>query len=174
MHAALARSRQAIVDQWVEVVISGYPDRTGEFLRGKTDRFSNPVAADLKQGLDAIVDGLSRGCDASELEDPLDLVIRIRAVQDLSPAEAVGFVFDLKPIVRSVSERDPEDAGIDEVDLDRMVNRLALAAFDVYMKCREQMWSIRAREIRNQSLGIMERMQAWRERRAEESENASR
>ena len=98
-------------------------------------------------------------------------MIRIRAVQDLSPAEAVGFVFDLKPIVRKILGPEPAPAAKDEIDLEEKIDRLALAAFDVYMKCREQMWSIRAREIRHQSLGILERMQAWRERRAEESEN---
>jgi hypothetical protein len=36
------------------------------------------------------------------------------------------------------------------------------------------MWAIRAQEIRNQSLGILERMQEWRERRAENPENAPR
>jgi gas vesicle protein len=38
------------------------------------------------------------------------------------------------------------------------------------MRCREDMWRIRAREIRNQSVGIMERVAEWRERREENSE----
>jgi hypothetical protein len=45
-----------------------------------------------------------------------------------------------------------------------------LHAFDIYMSCREQMWEIRMREIRNQSVGIMERVAEWRERREENSE----
>jgi len=32
------------------------------------------------------------------------------------------------------------------------------------------MWAIRAQEIRNQSVGIMERVAEWRERREENSE----
>jgi hypothetical protein len=62
----------------------------------------------------------------------------------------------------------------DLIELDHTIERLGLAAFDVYMKCREEVWAIRAREIRNQSVGIMERMQAWRERRAEEHHHAPR
>ena len=156
------------------MVISSYPEKTGEFLRGQTDRFSNPVGAGLREGLDEIIDGLSQGRQPAELEPALDLVIRIRAVQDLSPAEAVGFVFDLRLIVRKVLGADSGTGGKDEIDLETTIDRLALAAFNVYMNCREQMWSIRAKEIRNQSLGVMERMQAWRERRAEESENTPR
>ena len=173
-NTSVAHHRKAIVDQWVEMVISGYPEKTGEFLRGQTDRFSNPVGAGLKEGLDEIVDGLVSGIDPSGLKEALDGVIRIRAVQDMSPAEAVGFVFDLKTIIAGIRDGDRVSVGKDEIDLDVWIDRLALQAFDVYMTCREQMWSIRAREIRNQSLGVLERMQAWRERRAEESENTSR
>ena len=54
---------------------------------------------------------------------------------------------------------------------DRRIERLGLYAFDVYMGCREQMWAIRAQEVRNQSVGIMERVAQWRERREEKSEN---
>ena len=46
-----------------------------------------------------------------------------------------------------------------------------MCAFDVYMRCREQMWQIRAREIRNQSVGIMERVAEWRKRRDKSSED---
>jgi hypothetical protein len=41
-----------------------------------------------------------------------------------------------------------------------------LVAFDVYSRCREQVFEIRVREIRNRSLKVMERLNAWREQRA--------
>jgi hypothetical protein len=54
--------------------------------------------------------------------------------------------------------------------MDRRIERLGLHAFDVYMRCREDMWRIRAQEIRNQSVGIMERVAEWKERREKNSE----
>jgi hypothetical protein len=170
-HGDLKKHRDTVVARWIESVIAKYPDRTGEFLRSQTDPFSNPVAAGLDRGLNAIVDGLCQGTPPNDLRDALDEVIRIRAVQDFSAAEAVGFVFDLKSIVHDLVDQDA-DAGTGS-DLEDSIDQLALSAFDVYMGCREEMWAIRAREIRNQSLGIMERMQAWRERRAAESESES-
>ena len=170
-HAELEKHRDTVVARWIESVVSKYPDRTGEFLRTQTDPFSNPVAAGLDRGLGAIVDGLCQGTPPNELHEALDEVIRIRAVQDFSAAEAVGFVFDLKSIVHDLVGQDA-GAGV-RSDLEDSIDQLALSAFDVYMGCREEMWAIRAREIRNQSLGIMERMQAWRERRAAENEGES-
>lgn len=166
----LAARRDAVVDRWIESVINAYPEETATFLKKQPNRFANPVGANLREGLALIVDGVVAGSDPEELRQALDLVIRVRAVQQFTPPAAVGFVFDLKTIVREVIA----DASEVPDEFDRSVDRLGLVAFDVYMGCREQLWSIRAEEIRNQSLGILERMQEWREKRARESETASK
>jgi hypothetical protein len=159
----LARHRESILDSWIGSVMDAYPDETAKFLKQEGDPFSNPVGAGLREGLAEILDGLTDGATTEAIEPALDRVIRVRAVQDFSAGAAVGFVFDLKRIVRE--ELDPSVGGLGE--LDRRIDRLGLQAFDVYMRCREQVWEIRAKEIRNQSLGILERMQEWREKRHE-------
>ena len=165
----LAARRDAVLDRWIESVINAYPDQTANFLKEQPNRFANPVGASLREGLADIVDGVVNGTDPEDLRQALDLVIRVRAVQEFAPAAAVGFIFDLKTIVRAVVADSVEVPD----EFDQGIDRLGLAGFEVYMKCREQLWSIRAKEIRNQSLGILERMQAWREARARESGTAS-
>jgi hypothetical protein len=165
----LAVRREVVIDRWIESVIDAYPEETATFLKEQPNRFANPVGARLREGLALIVDGLVAGGDPNDLRPALDLVIRVRAVQDFTPSAAVGFIFDLKKIVRDVVS---DGCEVSE-DFDRSVDNLGLVAFEVYMSCREQLWSIRAEEIRNQSLGILERMQEWREKRARESETAS-
>ena len=163
----LARHRESILERWIGSVMDAYPEETGKFLKEKGDPFSNPVGAGLREGLAAIVDGLVGGEEDEAFEQALDRIIRVRAVQDFSAAAAVGFVFDLKRIVRE--ELDQPVGGLAE--LDGRIDRLGMQAFDVYMRCREQMWAIRAKEIRSQSLGIMERMQEWREKKSENPGN---
>jgi len=163
----LARHRESILERWIGSVMDAYPDETAKFLKKEGDPFSNPVGAGLREGLADIVAGLAGDVGHEVFEPALDRVIRVRAVQDFSPAAAVGFVFDLKRIVRE--ELDPSIGDLSE--LDGRIDRLGLQAFDVYMRCREQVWAIRAKEIRSQSLGILERMQEWREKRFENSEN---
>ena len=163
--------RDEILERWSEAVISEYPEQTAEFLSSRADRFANPVGAGIRESLPELLDGILRGADMEELTSALDLVLRVRAVQDLPPSRAVGFVFDLKSHVRKAMGAPDVSAGL--VELDRRIERLGLGAFDVYMRCREQMWQIRAREIRNQSVGIMERVAEWRERRQKSPENTN-
>jgi len=166
--------RDEILGRWIEGVIDHYPEETGKFLRTQSDRFANPVGASLREGLTELLDGVFRGADPDELTSALDRVIRVRAVQEFSPSAAVGFVFDLKDLLREVTKGAGTDAACSLDAIDDRIERLGLHAFDVYMSCREQMWSIRMQEIRNQSLGILDRMQEWREKRAENPEHAPR
>jgi hypothetical protein len=168
----LAKHRVAILERWFEDVIDNYPDETGKFLKEQSDPFANPVGAGLHQGLSEILDGLVNSVNPVELEASLDLVVRVRAVQEFTPAEAVDFVFRLKSIVREMLGDRRKTDHEEWAEFDHSIDRLASLAFDVYMRCREQMWAIRAKEIRTQSLGILERMQEWREKRADEMENA--
>ena len=147
----VAAHRGAILERWIGEVIEGYPEETAEFLRSQSDRFANPVGARLREGLTQLLDGLLEGVEPTELESALDHVIRIRAVQQFSPSIAVGFVFDLKGLLREVVGAPGVGLAPWLATLDGRIERLGLYAFDVYMRCREQMWEIRAREIRNQS-----------------------
>ena len=164
----IAERRDEILERWINDIVEGYPKETANFLRSKKDRFANPVGAGLHEGLAEILDGVLNDVDSNELTQALDRVIRVRAVQEFSPSAAVGFVFDLKCLLREVAEEHGVEASLK--NFDQKIERVGLCAFDVYMRCREEMWSIRAREIRNQSVGIMERVAQWRERREENSE----
>jgi len=170
----IAEHRDEILERWVDGIIEGYPEETAKFLRSKTDRFANPVGAGLREGLAEVLDGIIRGVEPNELSSALDRVIRVRAVQEFAPSAAVSFVFDLKDLVREAVGGTNADADGFLDTIDARIERLGLCAFDVYMGCREQMWAIRAQEIRNQSVGIMERVAEWRERREENSENNRR
>ena len=80
----------------------------------------------------------------------LDGIVRIRAVQDLSPAAAVGFVLLLKRAVREVLAEGrpglPEAPDLSE--LDQAVDRLLLEAFDLFAECRETIYRLRVGELK--------------------------
>lgn len=156
---------EAIARRWFEDIAAGYPEQTVRFLDRQQDPFANPVGTSLREATRDIVDGLAAGVDATTLAPSLDRIVRVRAVQEMSPADAVGFVFSLKGLLRA-ELADVRLRAVKEIeDLDRWVDRLALAAFEVYTGCREEIYSIRVREIHNRSLKMMERLNAWRVRR---------
>jgi hypothetical protein len=51
--------------------------------------------------------------------------------------------------------------------LDDRIDGVLLAALDVYSRCREEIFDIRVKDVRNRSLKMMERLNEWRARRDE-------
>ena len=91
----------------------------------------------------------------------LDGIVRIRAVQDFRAAAAVGFLFQLKPLIREQLQGTVQaNGGMPEVGaLEERIDTAILLAFDIYMECREQVYSIRTNSIMRRTELLMERTQ---------------
>ncbi|MFH1726525.1 MAG: RsbRD N-terminal domain-containing protein [Elusimicrobiota bacterium] len=158
----LKERRDAIVAAWFDRVAATYAPETVRFLKREKDGFSNPVGGNILRGLRGVYDGLLSGADAGALRDALDRVIRIRSVQDFSASEAVAFVFLLKGVVREALARPMREPRIREEfqAFEARVDELGLAAFDVYMSCREKLHEIRTSEVKRRSSQLFERLGA--------------
>jgi RsbT co-antagonist protein rsbRD N-terminal domain len=131
---------RAILERWVSRTIESYPAQMHSFLRSEGDPFRNPVGHAIKENLGTLVRELLGGMDKNAMAPALDALLRLRAVQDFSPADAVRFVFDLRTIVREVSGQ------VDDL-LQSRIDSLALATFDQYMACREHIFELRMKEV---------------------------
>ena len=148
----------AILDRWFGAVLRTYPADAHEFLGHRADRFANPVGTTTRKALGGLLDGLAAD-DAAACIGPLEEILRIRAVQDFPPSRAVGFVLDLKRILRE----DLADAGARDVPAaslaawDESVDRLALVAFDVYVAFRERVFELRSAEWKNRMFRLLQK-----------------
>lgn len=157
--ADLRSRRAAILGRWNRLAMEVYPEDSSGFLRREKDRFQNPVGATTARALEELVEGLLARRPPAELEPALDLIVRIRAVQDIPPSRAMGFVFLLKRAVREeLGETTAGDGpGADLAELDAAIDGLGLAAFDLYVGCREQIYQLRAGELRRSTAKLLER-----------------
>jgi hypothetical protein len=169
--ARLKDRREAILRRWKTLALAVYAERAAEFIVREPDRFRNPVGHIVGENLEVLYDGLLAGAPAEEMRRALDGILRVRAVQDLSPSAAVGFVLLLKQAIgEELSEGESRlDAEIDEADLFERIDRLALEAFDLFMQCREQIYELRVREIRGR---VPSPLRGLRAREIERSDRA--
>jgi len=156
----LEENRKSILDRWFALIIQSYPRDSAEFLTRQKDPFRNPVGHAITEALGPIYDQVVSGLDADRLREALDRMIRIRSVQELTPSQAVAFVFQLKSVIRdALADRiqgplhDLDGAGAPGglAELTARIDAVALIAFEKYVECRETLHEIRCREIRNRS-----------------------
>jgi hypothetical protein len=157
----LHENRSAIVDQWFETVVGTYQEGTRGPLRRQNAPFTNPVGFNTRQGLEGLFDGLLKGMMPSETSRFLDGIVRIRAVQDFAPSEAVRFIFQMKTVVRNqLGEALKEQAMAEElISFEFSIDDLALFAFDLYMQCRETIYDIKAKEARSMTFRLLQKAQ---------------
>ena len=130
-----------ILELWLARTLECYAGETVAFLQRESDLFRNPVGQTLRQNLAVLLQELLNGPDPAKVEPALAAMVRLRAVQDLSPSQALGFLFQLRPIVQEVL---PSEARL----LDGRIDQLVLLAFEEYTRCREQLAAIRLNESR--------------------------
>jgi hypothetical protein len=166
LNKLLEKRKSAILKAWFEFVVDTYPDDTSKFLKRQKDPFANPVGSTTMDGLTGLFDELIGNMNAESITSFLDPIIRIRAVQSFTPSGAVGFAFALKKIVRERISKDMNgDVSVlsELASLDEKIDIIGLSAFDIYMRCREQIYNIRATEQHNRTFKAFEKAGLVRE-----------
>lgn len=156
----LEQKKKAIVKDWFDHVVDTYPEETSKMLNNHKDPFANPIGTSARQSLTAVFDELLKGMDQETIGSFLDPLIRIRAVQEFSPSNAVSFVFFLKGIARNAIEKEAGGKRISDkelLDFDQKVDEVALIAFDIYMGCREQIFTYRANHVKSRTIKLLEK-----------------
>ena len=156
----LLDKKSAIVKKWLNEIYDSYPVSTSQFLKGQKDRFLNPVGYTFSQAIEGLYEEVILSDSISEkLLHLLDDIIRIKAVQSSSPSEAASFLFLLKKVLRKELKKELKGLQIfEEMQLiESRIDEIALLAFNIYMKCKEQIYDIRVNEVRNMSFRLLKR-----------------
>src|SRR5512139_4114548 len=151
----LQEKKSAILDRWFDLVLETYPADTQRFLKKQKSRFGNPVAQEISQGIEGVFDQLVKGAGDEAVSPFLDRIVRIRAVQQFMPAQALGFIFGLKRVIREELAGSPSPAEL--IECEARIDRLALLAFNIYMGCKEQIFQLRVDEVKNRVGALLRR-----------------
>ncbi len=146
----LQGKRKDILKGWFEIIINSYPEQTAHFLRTQGDPFQNPVGDAIHSQSEAIFDQILQGVDRQQVAPFIDRIVRIRALQDFTPSQAMGFIMDLKKVLRQVVAKHG-DAGmwVELLAVEDQVDLTAMIAFDIFMSCREKIYELQAKEVKS-------------------------
>ncbi len=151
LYNLLSENKSAIVSQWFDAIVETYPPDTTHFLKGQQNPFHNPVGAVIYQGMESLFEELLRGAWSENISLHLDDIVRIRAIQDFTPSQAVGFIFHLKKIIRETFKNEISEHRLsDELQaFECKIDKISLLAFDNYMKCREKIYQLKVNELQS-------------------------
>ncbi len=159
LESLLSEKRSLIIKKWRNTIVDTYPEETRRFFKKEKDQFSNPVGNIIDSQVGTLYDELIKGEDIGKISACLDKIIRIRAVQDFKPSHAIGFVLELKRIIREALGSKVSLNGLfAELELlEDRIDKTSLLAFDIYSQCRQKIYEIRVNEVKNHVGKLLER-----------------
>jgi len=160
LETLLTDKRSAIISKWRNLIIGSYPTDTQRFLKKEKNQFANPVGKTLVEDVEILYDALTSEKHTEKISTSLDNIIRIRAVQDFKPSQAVGFVLQLRKLIRDELEKSSQDSAAlqDEIAmLEERIEDAVLQAFDIYTQCCRKLYEIRVNETKRQVARLLKR-----------------
>lgn len=170
----LETRKSGILDRWFEAIMATYAADTSGFLKSQKDQFRNPVGHTFAEGINRIFEVLIAGTELQEeMTTVLDDIIKVRAVQNFTPAQALSFIFSLKKVVREELGKEIKENQLYEefIEFEGEVDELALYAFNIYLKYREQLYELRTAELKRMTFGLLKRANLLSELPGEEFED---
>ena len=164
-----------ILKRWFALMAGMHPAGSTTFSRPK-DEFSDPEGHTVSREIEVLYHELLQDrMDSEKTCASLEGILRIKAVQEFTPAQAVGFVFLLKEAITEelVGELESRRLLRQWLEFESRVDRLASMAFDMYMQCREKICQLRVNEVRadrDRALRLIERVESVGRRRIEAAE----
>lgn len=149
----LSEKKQSLLNRWFDAVLETYPQETAVFLKKQKNQFANPVGSNIMSSLELMFDAIVNSADADVIGRALDSIVRIRAVQEFLPSQALFFIPQLKDVVRDAAK----GTGYDLSAFEQRVDGVLMQSFDLYMQCREKIYDIKANEMRNMTSKLLER-----------------
>ncbi|NOZ25869.1 MAG: hypothetical protein GXO94_07280 [Nitrospirae bacterium] len=155
----LREKRSLILKKWFDLILETYPSETSSFLKKHKNQFSNPVGHTISEGIEGLFEGLLEESGTDKISPFLDNIIRVRAIQEFTPSEAIGFIFLLKKVIREALQREIREHQLHDelLSFDSRIDDLVRTSFDIYMKCREQIYEIRANEVKKMTFRLLQR-----------------
>lgn len=149
LNSFLMENRASILRDWKGLLLEAYPEDSRRFFEKEKDHFANPVGNILLTELERLLKLIIEEKQGSEMDECLDRIIRIRAVQDIRPSEAIGFIFHLKDLIRR--HVDPSRVEQKEItEMDHVIDSIGLRALDIYCNIKRQLQDLRVAELRRQ------------------------
>lgn len=159
LQAILEEREDALVEAWLDRVLAAYPADGGAVFKRLTNQFANPVGHTSRDAVRILFRALASDAPDPLYGEALADVLRIRAVQEMAPSVAVGWVLELKTLVRDeLSAWWSSEISVALQSFDERVDRLALEAFDLYVVFREELASLKVKEARRHVSWIVDRL----------------
>ena len=144
----LIENKGEILDAWVDQVLATYAKDGARSFKKEQNQFANPVGYAVKSSLWQVYALLFESDTLEGLVPALQQLVKIRAVQEFLPSQAVSMAYKLKEVGKDFYRKEKLEDHDGWLAFEEKADTLAYTLFDLYMASREQLHKTRLEEYR--------------------------
>ncbi len=136
----LLQKKDAILHKWLRMIYAPFGPGVSLPRAEDGDRFTDPVGYTISRNAASILNSLIQGDDPEISRVYLERIIKIRAVQELTRAQATSFMSDLKTLITNqVTDETMKLEPAEELsELNKRIDRLGHIADELYIEKKRQ------------------------------------
>ncbi len=144
----LTQKRDKLLADWEDILLGEYQKDTFRIFKKQKNQFANPIGHKTRVGLAELFDVICDESDDEVVTPDLRQLLKVRALQPISPSQAVGFIFKIKDMIAAECKKEGMDTlYIEFLAFCARVDAAALAVFDIFAQSREQLLQARLNEV---------------------------
>ncbi len=126
-------------------------------LRTVDDEFLNPAGTTVRTATKKLLDAvLGEDIETESLQKSMKELIRLQAVQELSPAQAMLPFVTLKQHIYNIVEKAlVSENFLEYKEMTDRIDTLMLMAFDMFAQDKEELYRVRVKELKNAQSQIL-------------------
>ncbi len=151
LNQLMQEKHDEILKQWFEQAIAAYPAESHKYFVKVKNEFTNPVGSNIYRSLGHLLEELAGQRDADKLYQHLEMILKIRAVQDMKPSKALAFLPSLKSLIQTILADEISAGTVTKAELEDLftdLDTLMLIAFDLYSESKELLYNLRIAQIK--------------------------
>ncbi|MBF0465537.1 MAG: RsbRD N-terminal domain-containing protein [Nitrospirae bacterium] len=162
LHDILVKEKSNLLNGWYTLIIQTYPPESKAFLEKKNDPFNNPIGHSILVSIEGVLEELLNNMVQERIIVLLNDIIRVRAVQDSNPSDAISLIFLLKQALRTATKSYIKGDQLykELLAFEDTIDKLTLISFDIFMQCREDIFNLKVNEIKRSTFMLTKRVNA--------------
>lgn len=148
----LKKDKDKLAESWFDRLLESYPEATRRYFKNTNSHFSNPVGYNLMHSMSHILTELLKEEPSSDvINQELQMILRIKAVQEVLPSQAVSFIPALKQTIERhyKAENLVKESSLNELlDFYSDLDTVALYAYDLYVESKVLLYELRLTQIK--------------------------
>lgn len=160
LNTIILKKKSAVLKAWSDALLVVPDGKSVDFREKQRALIVESMGPDMAEGIGGLFDALLKGVILDDVSRFLEGMIRIRVESGFTASQAVSFILEAKNAIRKELGNEVLNNPRVSEELSAwasVIDDLILYAFDIYVRCREEVLDANAKKEREETFRLLKK-----------------